>query len=148
MEKTIEDISGFRVEVVSKPEESRAFFRVLGKYVPADAKSGKLTLENAISRDDEQNAALFARQWYESHHNVMFIRFGKDPMAGGLAPVKPVTEQMYITGKRYSRIKTAHTQEFPENQEILDRGGYIPVQGNVSSEAARMVNTPMWAAEW
>ena len=146
MDRTIEDINGFRVEVVSKPEESRAFFRIIGKIDPEDKTKKKV--QTGLTREDENMAALFARQWYESHENVMFVRFGKDPMAGGLKPSSPVEGQQYIAGKRFARIKTAHSQEFPENQEIMERGGAVPVQGNVSSGAARMVNTPMWAAEW
>ena len=148
MEEFIEDIGDFRVKVVSKPEENRAFFEIQGKLVYPSGDKRKNPELTRLSRDDEQNASVVARQWYESAFNVMFVRYGKDPMAGGLRPSKPVTEQMVHTGKRFARIKTAHSQEFPENQTILNAGGSVPITGNILPEAALMRNTPMWAGEW
>ena len=148
MEEFQEDIDGFRIRIVSKPEESRAFFQVVGKLIQPDDKRKNPEVAPRITAQDEQNAVLAARQWYEASFNVMFIRFVKDAMAGGLRPAKAVTEQMYVAGNRFARIKTAHAQEFPENQEILERGGKVPMQGNVTPEAALMRSTPMWHGEW
>jgi hypothetical protein len=149
VEEFQEDIDGFRIRIVSKPEESRAFFQVVGKLIQPDDKRKNPEVAPRITAQDEQNAVLAARQWYEASFNVMFIRFAKDPMAGGLRPAKPVSEQVTRQGYRFPRIRTANSQEFPP-VHTDDRGVAIPefVQGNTSSDTEIMLSTPMWAGQW
>lgn len=88
--KVVED---YRVEVVDKPEETRVIFLISG---PAAFEGGP---SRTLSMQEEEIAALQEKQRFEQETGREIYQFHRDPLAGGLRPARPVTEQLYRAGE-------------------------------------------------
>ncbi len=140
------------VEIVDKPEEERVIFIIAGPPAFEGGPSLNMTAQ------EENIAALKEKQRWEQETGQEIFQFHRDPMAGGMRPVRPVTEQLWRTnpagadGKPMPMRKEVFAAT-PKGMISLGKVGDViedenkqPVinRSNIKAGQNTMVATPAW----
>lgn len=141
------------VEIVDKPEEERVIFLIEGP--PAFEGS---TQYRTLTVQEEEIAALKEKQAWETETGKQIFRFHRDPMAGGLRPVRPPEGQLYRSGEtREESFAVPPSGQFRPNAQgervhAISQGKVGPVTGKMESNIkpgnATMINYPGWVGEY
>lgn len=140
------------VEIVDKPEEERVIFIIQGPPAFEGGPSLNMTAQ------EENIAALKEKQRWEQETGQEIFQFHRDPLAGGMRPVRPVTEQLWRTnpsgpdGKPLPMRKEAFAST-PKGVVSLgkigatiedEKGNPVVQRSNIRAGQNTMVATPAW----
>ena len=153
-------------EIVDKPEEARVIFLITG---PPAFEGGP---PRTLTAQEDEIAALMEKQRFEQDTGKQLYHFHKDPLAGGLRPVRPPEGQLYRAGEHRKDVYA-----MPPNGQFKhiegETVGPVPAQGqgifqgrvgeadidertgkpriyasNIKPGNAQMVATPAWVGEY
>ena len=141
-----------RVEIFDKPEEETVIFLITG---PAAFEGGPPI---PLTPQEEHIAALKEKQQFEADHGTEIYQFHRDPLAGGMRPVRPVHEQLWRTnpmgpdGKHLPMRKEKFhmtAQGIVSQGKIGDvvedeQGNAVIMKSNIQRGQATMISTPGW----
>lgn len=136
------------VEFLEKEEEK---FLIVQVRVKPD---GRKTHIKPLSPAEENAAVEMAKEWYETEYGRMLLRWHKDPLAGGMAPLVPVTEQLYRTGIHREKVFKADNAGNSVYQGKIgtpdfDEDGQPKIYpSNIQRGQNIMVARSAWVGEW